>query len=134
MAIAAADCDAMIKAATRANLGTYDSDIRDAGTVATWGAIRWRAAAKPGEVEVFTRSGNTATPDETWSPWSKAYTSENGEKITSPNARYLQCSVAPWGELGAGEAHAPCLTCNATIRSAPGRTMMQPVRLHQAPE
>jgi hypothetical protein len=77
-------------ASTRANLGTYDSDIRDAGTVATWGAIRWRAAAKPGEVEVFTRSGNTATPDETWSPWSKAYTVENGEKITSPNSRYLQ--------------------------------------------
>jgi len=77
-------------ASTRASLGTYDSDIRDAGTVATWGAIRWRAAAKPGEVEVFTRTGNTATPDETWSPWSKAYTAEAGEKITSPNARYLQ--------------------------------------------
>ena len=77
-------------ASTRANLGTYDSDIRDAGTVATWGAIRWRAAAKPGEVEVFTRSGNTATPDETWSTWSKAYTVDTGEKITSPNARYLQ--------------------------------------------
>jgi hypothetical protein len=41
-------------------------------------------------VEVFTRTGNTATPDETWSPWSKAYTAEAGEKITSPNARYLQ--------------------------------------------
>src|SRR5262245_7144258 len=77
-------------ASTRAALGTYDSDVRDAGTVATWGAIRWRAAAKPGEVEIFTRSGNTATPDETWSAWSKAYTSENGEKIASPNARYLQ--------------------------------------------
>jgi hypothetical protein len=77
-------------ASTRANLGTYDSDIRDAGTVATWGAIRWRAAAKPGEVEVFTRSGNTATPDETWSAWSKGYTVDTGEKITSPNARYLQ--------------------------------------------
>jgi hypothetical protein len=77
-------------ASARATLGTYESDVRDAGTVATWGAIRWRAAARPGEVEVFTRSGNTANPDETWSSWSKAYTAENGEKITSPNARYLQ--------------------------------------------
>ncbi len=77
-------------ASTQSATGTYSSDVRDAGTVATWGAIRWRAAAKPGEVEVFTRSGNTATPDETWSTWSKAYTEANGERIASPNARYLQ--------------------------------------------
>ena len=77
-------------ASNRAPSGTYESDVRDAGTVATWGAIRWRASSKPGEVEIFTRSGNTATPDETWSAWSKAYTVPTGEKITSPNARYLQ--------------------------------------------
>ena len=65
--------------------------MRDAGTVATWGAIRWRAAAKPGRgARSSTRSGNTATPDETWSAWSKAYTAASGEQITSPNARYLQ--------------------------------------------
>ena len=77
-------------ASTRAATGSYESDVRDAGTVATWGAIRWRATSRPGEVEIFTRSGNTSAPDETWSPWSKAYTVANGEKITSPNARYLQ--------------------------------------------
>ena len=77
-------------AAGQAPTGTYSSDVRDAGTVATWGAIRWRAAAKPGEVELFTRSGNTATPDATWSAWSKAYTVATGERIASPNARYLQ--------------------------------------------
>ena len=74
----------------RATRGTYDSDVRDAGTVATWGAIRWRAAARPGEVEVYTRSGNTAMPDETWSVWSKPYTTAEGDPIASPNARYLQ--------------------------------------------
>jgi hypothetical protein len=77
-------------ATTRAASGTYESDVRDAGTVATWGAIRWRAASRPGEIEIFTRSGNTATPDETWSAWSKPYTVAAGERITSPNARYLQ--------------------------------------------
>ena len=74
----------------RAVSGTYESDVRDAGTVATWGAIRWRATSRPGDVEIFTRSGNTANPDETWSAWSKPYTVANGERITSPNARYLQ--------------------------------------------
>ncbi len=74
----------------RAQSGTYESDVRDAGTVATWGAIRWRAAAAAGEVEISTRTGNTATPDETWSAWSKPYAASAGEKMTSPNARYLQ--------------------------------------------
>ena len=58
--------------------------MRDAGTVATWGVIRWRAASRPGEVEVVTRSGNTATPDETWSAWSKAYTAADGETHHQP--------------------------------------------------
>jgi len=73
-----------------ARRGTYESDVRDAGTVASWGVIRWRAAAAPGEVTIFTRSGNTATPDDTWSSWSKAYSNPGGEQIVSPNARYLQ--------------------------------------------
>lgn len=85
-------------AATQAATGTYSSDVRDAGTVATWGVIRWRAASRPGEVEVVTRSGNTATPDETWSSWSKAYTAPNGERIVSPNARYLQWRAALKGQ------------------------------------
>ena len=88
-----------------ARRGSYDSDVRDAGTVATWGAIRWRAATSGGQVELFTRSGNTATPDETWSPWSKAYTTAAGEQIQSPNARYLQWRAV----LTAGTA-SPVLT------------------------
>ena len=76
-----------------ARRGTYESDVRDAGTVASWGVSRWRATAAPGEVTVFTRSGNTATPDDTWSPWSKPYSNPGGEQIVSPNARYLQWRV-----------------------------------------
>ena len=73
-----------------ARRGSYESDVRDAGTVASWGAIRWRATGRGAGVEITTRSGNTATPDETWSAWSKPYAQANGEQITSPNARYLQ--------------------------------------------
>jgi hypothetical protein len=87
-------------ASGRSATGTYESDVRDAGTVATWGEIRWRANARPGEVEMFTRSGNTATPDETWSAWSKAYTTASGERIASPNARYLQWRAGFKGSSG----------------------------------
>jgi hypothetical protein len=76
--------------AASARRGTYESDVRDAGTVASWGAIRWRSSGRAGQVQVFTRSGNTATPDETWSGWSKPYSQPEGEQIGSPNARYLQ--------------------------------------------
>ncbi|MCA1583486.1 MAG: hypothetical protein LC791_01480, partial [Acidobacteria bacterium] len=56
--------------ADRAERGSYESDVRDARTVATWGALSWRAATPNGtKVEMFTRSGNTRAPDEAWSEW-----------------------------------------------------------------
>jgi hypothetical protein len=76
---------------TRAERGTYTSDVRDAQTVATWGAIKWQAVVPQGtKVEISTRSGNTRTPDETWSDWSPAYPQPQGSGISSPRARYLQ--------------------------------------------
>jgi hypothetical protein len=95
---------------TPARKGTYESDVRDAGTVASWGVIRWHANAGPGEVTVLTRSGNTATPDDTWSPWSKAYSNPLGEQITSPNARYLQWRAV----LSATGSQLPVLTSVTT--------------------
>ena len=89
-----------------AKRGTYESDVRDAGTTATWGVIRWRATARPGQVQVTTRSGNTATPDETWSAWSAAYGNADGDRISSPNSRYLQ-----WRAVLTGDASgSPALT------------------------
>jgi hypothetical protein len=91
-----------------ARRGSYVSDVRDAGTVASWGVIRWRATAAAGEVTIATRSGNTATPDDTWSAWSKPYSNSAGEQIVSPNARYLQwravraATRAQWPELPTG--------------------------------
>jgi hypothetical protein len=93
-----------------ARRGTYESDVRDAGTVASWGVIRWRAAAASGDVTVFTRTGNTATPDDTWSAWSKAYSNPGGEQIVSPNARYLQWRAV----LAASGSQSPVLTSVTT--------------------
>jgi hypothetical protein len=89
-----------------AKRGTYESDVRDAGTVASWGAIRWRVTGRQGQVQMFTRTGNTATPDETWSAWSSAYTNADGQQIASPNARYLQWRAV----LTADAAPGPVLT------------------------
>jgi sugar lactone lactonase YvrE len=91
----------------RATRGTYDSDVKDARLVSTWGVISWRATAPPGsKVEVYTRSGNTRTPDEAWSEWAGPYASPEGSAITSPKARYLQWRAV----LSGTTAAAPTLT------------------------
>jgi hypothetical protein len=87
--------------AARAERGTYISDVRDAQTVAAWGTIRWRAQLPAGtRVEISTRSGNTRTPDETWSDWASAYTNQTGSSISSPRARYLQWRAVLTGARG----------------------------------
>lgn len=67
--------------------GTYESPILDAKAVSTWGRIWWASA---GDVQLQTRSGNTETPNETWSAWSAAYADARGAQIASPKAKYLQ--------------------------------------------
>jgi hypothetical protein len=67
--------------------GTYTSPVRDTKFAGQWGVISWRGS---GGTELQTRSGNTETPDATWSDWSAAYRSASGDQITSPRARFIQ--------------------------------------------
>ena len=89
--------------ADRVATGTYVSDVRDAGTVATWGTISWEAAAPPGTtVQLTTRTGNTERPSDTWSRWSEPYTDGTGTPVQSPKARYIQ-----WRAELAGTSESP---------------------------
>ncbi|HQZ40703.1 MAG TPA: hypothetical protein PLH72_16855 [Vicinamibacterales bacterium] len=92
---------------SRASKGTYESEVKDAGMVASWGALSWRAVTPAGTtVELFTRSGNTATPDQAWSDWTGPYGDADGSPMTSPKARYLQ-----WRAVLSGSASTtPVLT------------------------
>jgi len=93
--------------AARAERGIYTSEVRDAQTVALWGTIKWEVSAPEGSrVDLSTRSGNTGTPDETWSDWSPAYRDRDGSSMTSPRARYLQWRAV----LTSGRGEAPILT------------------------
>ena len=88
--------------ATPAATGSYESDVRDAESVATWGTISWRGTVPGGgDVKLFTRTGNSAAPDDTWSAWSSAYRRGEGEQIVSPKARYLQWKLELTGSSGA---------------------------------
>lgn len=72
---------------------TYRSKVLDAGFLADWGQLRWRAQGQ-GAVDVATRCGNTAKPDATWSTWqpvSATRTRQEAQgRIVSRSARYLQ--------------------------------------------
>jgi hypothetical protein len=96
----------MALSATRAARGTYESDVKDAKFVSTWGVMAWRASVPAGaKVEVFSRSGNTRTPDEAWSEWAGPYANAEGSQIASPKARYLQ-----WRAVLTGTSTSPVLT------------------------
>jgi sugar lactone lactonase YvrE len=67
--------------------GFYTSPIHDTKFTATWGRLSWRSL---GPVELQTRSGNTESPDITWSDWSTASQNAEGQQVSSPPARFIQ--------------------------------------------
>src|SRR5437773_1681233 len=73
--------------ATAVKEGSYESPVRDAKLVASWGRIWWRGS---GPIELQTRTGNSERPDTTWSEWSAAYSDANGSQVASPKARFIQ--------------------------------------------
>jgi len=69
----------------------FFSDVLDMGNISRLGTIKWTAATpQDTTIRLYTRSGNTEGPDETWSSWSSPYLVSDGSKIESPSARYLQ--------------------------------------------
>ncbi|HEY7513321.1 MAG TPA: PQQ-binding-like beta-propeller repeat protein, partial [Vicinamibacteria bacterium] len=54
--------------------GTFVSKVKDTEAVSAWGRLRWEGKHPSGsEILVQTRSGNTASPDSTWTDWSLPY-------------------------------------------------------------
>lgn len=71
--------------------GTFESEVKDTQGASVWGRIRWDGTRPKGTtVQFYVRSGNTDTPDQTWSPWTGPYVKPDGESITCPAARYIQ--------------------------------------------
>jgi hypothetical protein len=74
----------------RADKGELISSPFDARRFARFGRIRWMGQTGGGRVQLDTRSGNSETPDSTWSAWEHGQERDGGFRITSPGARYLQ--------------------------------------------
>lgn len=89
--------------------GSYESEVKDAKASALWGRIWWRAN---GNVQLQTRSGNTAKPNETWSSWSLLNSDSKGAQITSPKARFLQWRAVLKGPAALDEVNVSYLAQN----------------------
>lgn len=113
----------------RAPRGTYLSEVRDAQTIASWGTVRWRVNGG-GRVELFTRSGNTATPDDTWSDWAGPYADANGEQIRSPKARYLQWRAILIATEKAGDAPPVLTSVTAALLPRNMRPVVSSITVH----
>ncbi|MBI2264894.1 MAG: hypothetical protein HYU64_06935 [Armatimonadetes bacterium] len=71
--------------------GSIESTVYDAGFPAEWGTIQWDVSLKSGtSVILETRSGNTETPDSSWSEWSLSYDKPQGMRVLSPPGRFIQ--------------------------------------------
>lgn len=83
--------------------GTYISPVRDTRFAGQWGVITWRGSTG---LELQTRTGNTESPDATWSDWSSPYKSSTGDQITSPRARFIQWRAVLRRSAGAANRNA----------------------------
>lgn len=89
--------------------GTYRSPVFSAKSTAAWGRIWWRSS---GGVTLQTRSGNTSSPDETWSDWSAIYDDQKGTAISSPKAKFLQWRAVLKNNAVLNEVNVSYLTRN----------------------
>ncbi|MDA2934353.1 hypothetical protein MYX82_08410 [Acidobacteria bacterium AH-259-D05] len=73
------------------SVGIYESQVLDAKMLSSWGVISWRMSQpSASSIKVYTRSGNTEVPDQTWNPWKGSYRDSGGSHIESAAARFLQ--------------------------------------------
>ena len=104
--------------------GTFDSRIFDAGAgqVADWGALNWDSTTPPGTgIALSVRTGNTPTPDGTWTgfttigtnggdiPGSSRYVQYRAQLTTSDNTRTPTLSQVSIGYVAGTDVTAPTI-------------------------
>ncbi len=80
--------------------GEFESPVHDAGAIARWGRLDWRNGG--GQVQLRTRTGNSANPDRTWSEWSEPLAQPG--PVTSPSARYVQWKAELRGQAASADS------------------------------
>ena len=74
------------------SIGTFESSVFDSGYFGTfWNSISWNETLPPNTmITLSVRTGDTPTPDSTWTNWSEEIYNSLGSIITQPQNRYIQ--------------------------------------------
>jgi hypothetical protein len=106
---------AIYRPGTGAAVGEYVSAVKDTARTSRFGAFRWEGDAPGGtKVEFAFRSGESATPDTTWSAWSGWTGGSHAFDVQAPDGRYLQWKVRM---SGSAEASARVRRVEAAYRN-----------------
>lgn len=100
-----------------AGSGTFLSQVFDSkSSTSDWQQLSWTQGLPPGAaLAIDSRSGDSATPDSTWSAFSAAYSPPSGAAITHPTSRYFQFRVTltPNASGGCPTLHSASATFDA---------------------
>ncbi|WP_439677420.1 DUF4082 domain-containing protein [Embleya sp. MST-111070] len=115
----------------RARTGTYVSKALDAGQMVTWLASDWQADIPKGTtLRVSVRTGTTAIPDASWTPWKDL--AKPGDTVGT-SSRFLQYKVELTGDgtamptlKGIGFTHDGKVTSTAPVTEAGPNTAPGP--------
>jgi hypothetical protein len=78
-----------IRISPYASSGSFTSQVFDGGAAKNWGGASWNAAVPANTtLSVFTREGNTSTPDGTWTPYTQVASSGANVGGTSQYIQY----------------------------------------------
>ena len=107
--------------------GTFTSRVFDAGQAAEWGALTWHANAPPNtSVQISVRTGDTPTPDGTWS----AFTPINSSGGDIPgNSRYVQYQA----QLGSSDPNQTPTLSDVSIAYTTGADTTAPTITQRTP-
>lgn len=98
--------------------GLYTSEPLDGGQVSRWGRLTWTSrGASP--IRLSARSGNSKSPDLTWSDWSEAAGPQATGPLAVPAARYLQLRAEFFGRSGEDAPVLEALRLTFLPRNAP---------------
>ena len=91
-----------VPAGQRPAAGEYVSAVKDTARTSHFGAFRWEGDVPGGtKLEFAFRSGESATPDATWSAWSSWTPGAHGMDVQAPDGRYLQWKARMSGSADA---------------------------------
>ncbi|PYT22890.1 MAG: hypothetical protein DMG58_29125 [Acidobacteria bacterium] len=98
--------------------GSIESDVFDAGLFSQWGRLTFKGAANGGRIGIEARSGNLDRPQKNWSAWSSAITTEEGARLNSPPARFVEWRATLSADAADKSGRAPQLDAVSRLSSA----------------